>query len=314
MRLGLDAMGGDFAPLEAVKGAAKYKKSFPTHQLFLFGDETAVLQAIAETGTLKTTFTIVHCTENIGMNEHGARAVAAKKNSSINVGTTYLQKGMIDCFLGSGNTGAMLVASIFILKPIEGIDRPTITSHLPRTEGKNGLILDVGANADCKPETIRQFAVLGSVFANKIIGIDNPRVGLLNIGEEKEKGNLLSQQSYELLANDKSINFIGNIEGRDLFHHKVADVVVCDGFIGNIVLKTCEGMFYQMAKGGTTSPFLEQFNFKNYGGTPVLGVNGNVIIGHGISKAETFFQMLKMGANVVSSRLVENIKTALVKK
>lgn len=311
MRLGLDAMGGDFAPLEAVKGAIQYLESFPEHQVFLFGDESAIHQAFKEINGNIGDFTIVHCDDNIGMHEHGARAVAAKKNSSINVGTTYLKQGAIDCFLGSGNTGAMLVSSIFILKPIEGIDRPTITSHLPRMSEKNGLILDVGANADCKPESLRQFAVLGSVFANKITGIANPRVGLLNIGEEKEKGNILSQQTYQLLENEKNINFIGNIEGRDLFNDKVADVVVCDGFTGNIVLKTCEGMFYQMAKTGAQSPFLDQFNFDNYGGTPVLGVNGNVIIGHGISKANTFFQMLKMGANVVSSKLVENIKSAL---
>ena len=310
MRLGLDAMGGDFAPLEAVKGALLYKHSFPEHQIILFGDQPLISQIFNDLNEDLAKVEIVHCPEKIEMHEHAARAVSTKKMSSINVGTTYLKNGAIDCFLGSGNTGAMLVSSIFILKPIEGIDRPTITSILPRPDGKNGLILDVGANADCKPESLRQFAVLGSVFAKKITGIDNPRIALLNIGEEKEKGNVLSQQAHELLAKETSINFVGNIEGRDLFNSKVADVVVCDGFTGNAILKTCEGLYYQIVKSGAQSEYLGQFNFKNYGGTPVLGVNGNVIIGHGISKADTFFQMLKLGSEVVSSKLVQNIQSA----
>jgi len=311
MRLGLDAMGGDFAPLETVKGAIQYCTEFPDHQVFLFGDKGAIEQTFQELNVDSAAYQIVHCSENIGMSEHGARAVASKKESSINVGTTYLKQGAIDCFIGSGNTGAMLVSAIFILKPIEGIDRPTITSLLPRSEGKSGLILDVGANADCKPESLRQFAVLGSVYAQQVTGIDKPTVGLLNIGEEKEKGNQLTQEAYKLLEEEKSINFVGNIEGRDLFTVGSADVVVCDGFTGNIVLKTSEGLFYQIAMSGAKSDFLNMFNFKNYGGSPVLGVNGNVIIGHGISKSDTFCQMLKQGANAVNTKLVEKIKSAL---
>lgn len=311
MRLGLDAMGGDFAPLEAVKGAIKYTAEFPAHKLVLFGDEDAIRAVFSELNADVNDFSIVHCGQNIAMHEHGARAVAAKKDSSINVGTTYLKQGLIDCFIGSGNTGAMLVSSIFILKTIEGVDRPTITSILPRPNGVNGLILDVGANADCKPESLRQFAVLGSVYLEKVNGINAPRVGLLNIGEEKEKGNNLTQQAHEVLAQEKSINFVGNIEGRDLFNSKVADVVVCDGFTGNIVLKTCEGMFYEILKSGAKSDYLSTFNFKNYGGSPVLGVQGNVIIGHGISKEDTFYQMFKQGADIIDSNLVKNIKSAL---
>lgn len=311
MRLGLDAMGGDFAPLEAVKGALQYCTEFPDHHIILFGDQNAIEQSFNELNADSSAFKIVHCPEQIGMSEHGARAVAAKKESSINIGTSYLKEGAIDCFIGSGNTGAMLVSSIFILKPIEGIDRPTITSLLPRSEGNNGLILDVGANADCKPESLRQFALLGTVYARLISGVENPTVALLNIGEEKEKGNQLSQEAYKLLEQDKSLNFIGNIEGRDLFSTGAADVVVCDGFTGNIVLKTAEGLFYKLAVSGIKSDFLNKFNFKNYGGAPILGVNGNVIIGHGISKSDTFSQMLKQGANLVKSKLVEKIKSAL---
>ena len=311
MRLGLDAMGGDFAPLESVKGAIQYCTEFPNHQVFLFGNQPEIEKVFADLGEDVSSFNIVHCEQNIGMSEHGARAVAAKKDSSINVGTTYLKKGAIDCFIGSGNTGAMLVSSIFILKPIEGIDRPTITSILPRNGEQNGLLLDIGANADCKPENIRQFAILGSVYAKQANGLENPRVALLNIGEEKEKGNQLSQLSYKLLEQEKNINFVGNIEGRELFSEHKADVVVCDGFTGNIVLKTAEGLFYQLAKNGMTGPFLDKFNFKNVGGTPILGVEGNVIIGHGISKADTFYQMLKQAANLVDSKMIEKIKSAL---
>lgn len=311
MRLGLDAMGGDFAPLEAVKGAIQYCTEFPDHHIVLFGDQNAIEHSFNELNADSAAFKIVHCSEQIGMSEHGARAVAAKKESSINIGTSYLKEGAIDCFIGSGNTGAMLVSSIFILKPIEGIDRPTITSLLPRSEGNNGLILDVGANADCKPESLRQFALLGTVYARLISGVENPKVALLNIGEEKEKGNQLSQEAYKLLEQDKSINFIGNIEGRNLFSTGAADVVVCDGFTGNIVLKTAEGLFYKLAVSGIKSDFLNKFNFKNYGGAPILGVNANVIIGHGISKSDTFSQMLKQGANLVKSKLVEKIKSAL---
>jgi glycerol-3-phosphate acyltransferase PlsX len=311
MRLGLDAMGGDFAPLEAVKGAIRYGAEFPTHKLTLFGDETAIHAVFTELNKDASAFTIVHCAQNIAMHEHGARAVASKKESSINVGTTYLKQGLIDCFIGSGNTGAMLVSSIFILKPIEGVDRPSITSILPRPSGVHGLILDVGANADCKPESLRQFAVLGSVYAEKVKGIANPRVGLLNIGEEREKGNNLTQAAYAVLEQEKAINFVGNIEGRDLFNSKVADVVVCDGFTGNIVLKSCEGMFYEVLKSGAKSDYLDTFNFTNYGGSPVLGVEGNVIIGHGIAKEDTFYQMFKQAADIVESALVKNIKSAL---
>jgi glycerol-3-phosphate acyltransferase PlsX len=311
MRLGLDAMGGDFAPLEAVKGAIQYSAENPDHHISLFGDQIAIEQVFTELNADSSAYTIVHCSEQIGMSEHGARAVATKKNSSINVGTSYVKEGAIDCFIGSGNTGAMLVSSIFILKPIVGINRPTITSILPRSEGPNGLILDVGANADCKPESLRQFALLGSVYTKIISGIDNPKVALLNIGEEKEKGNQLTQEAFKLLEQDKSLNFVGNIEGRDIFTTGAADVVVCDGFTGNIVLKTSEGLFYKLAKSGITSDFLNKFNFKNYGGAPILGVNGNIIIGHGISKADTFCQMLKQGANLAQSKLVEKIKSAL---
>jgi len=311
MRLGLDAMGGDYAPLEVVKGAINYVNAFEKHTIVLFGDETVVQKTLDELGYVGNNIVIVHCAEHIAMHEHGARAVASKKESSINIGMAQHKAGLVDCFISAGNTGAMLAASLFILKAIEGINRPTINSPLPRPNGPDGLMLDVGFNADCKPETLRQFGLLGSIYAKEIAGIDNPRVALLNIGEEKEKGNIAAQQAYTLLEEDKSINFVGNIEGRDLFNSKVADVVVCDGFTGNIVLKTAEGLFYEISKSGAKSEFLSKINFENYAGIPVLGVDGNAMIGHGISKADTFYKMLQLAASVINHNIVGKIKSAL---
>lgn len=309
MRLGLDAMGGDFAPQETIKGAHLFHQEFPEVELSLFGDKEKI-EAVLKEENITSSFNIIHCSENIQMDEHAARAVASKKESSITVGVQALAKKNIDCFIGAGNTGAMLVSSVLILKNIEGVDRPTITSVLPRPNGQDGIILDVGANADCKPNHLLQFGILGSIYAEKVNKIAKPRVALLNIGEEKEKGNMLSQAAYTLLKEEKSINFVGNIEGRNLFDDSVADVVVCDGFTGNNIVKTCEGLYYNIIKSGAESDFLNRFNFNNYGGTAILGVQGNMIVGHGISKAKTFFQMLKQGMEVSQSQLVDNIKSS----
>jgi glycerol-3-phosphate acyltransferase PlsX len=309
MRLGLDAMGGDFAPQESIKGAQLFHQDFPEVELTLFGNKEEI-DAVLKAENITTPFHVVHCPDHIEMKEHAARAVASKKESSITIGVQALAKGKIDCFIGAGNTGAMLVSSVLILKNIEGVERPTITSILPRPNGKDGIILDVGANADCKPNHLLQFGILGSIYAEKVNKINKPRVALLNIGEEKEKGNQLSQAAYQLLDNEEAINFVGNIEGRNLFDDSIADVVVCDGFTGNNILKTCEGLYYHIIKSGAESPFLKRFNFNDYGGTSILGVQGNVIVGHGISKANTFYQMLKQGMEVSQSQLVENIKSS----
>lgn len=310
MRLGLDAMGGDFAPLEAIKGAHLFHEAHPEIEVHLYGDETAIRSAMQTEGIDESLYSITHCSEQINMEEHAARAVASKRQSSIAVGVQDLAQGKIDSFIGAGNTGAMLVSSVLILKNIDGVERPTITSILPRPNGQDGLILDVGANADCKPQHLLQFAILGSVYLEKVNKIEKPRVGLLNIGEEKEKGNQLSLAAYALLAEEPSINFIGNVEGRNLFDDSVADVIVCDGFTGNNILKACEGMYYHIVKSGAKSEFLNRFNFHNYGGTPILGVKGNIIVGHGISKAHTFSQMLKQGMQASESKLVKNIESA----
>lgn len=306
MRIGIDAMGGDFAPEECVKAVVTEANSENCEfQFFVFGEEQQLLPYVDELN--HQNITVIHTGESIGMGEHGTKAVASKKDSSINVGMHFLATDKIDAFLGAGNTGAMMVSALFNVKTIEGIDRPALSSVLPQQSGTTGVLLDVGANSDLKPETLAKFAVLGSEFAKAVYNIENPRVGLVNIGEEKEKGNIFTKAAYPYLEAQKGINFIGNVEGRHLFIDGV-DVAVCDGFTGNVIVKTCEGFFYNLLKRGVNDDFLNKFNFEHYGGTPILGVKKPVIIGHGITKAKTFRNMIKLAKNVVDSNLISKIE------
>lgn len=311
IRIGLDAMGGDHTPFESVKGAFKTSvlAEFADVDIVLIGNKPEIDHTLSEQGISKT-FEIIHAPDTIMMGEHPTKAISQKRNSSIMVGLKMLMEGHIDGFASAGNTGAMMVGSLYTVKTIEGIFRPAISTILPRLSGKHGLMLDVGANADVKPDMLVQFANIGSIYANLIMGIENPKVGLLSIGEEKEKGNILTQATYPLLEDDRFINFIGNVEGRDLFTDK-ANVIVCDGFTGNVVLKACESMFYSLMKRGIKDDYLNQFNFENYGGSPILGVNKPVMIGHGISKAKTFVNMLKLTREIVESNLIDSIKAQL---
>ncbi len=306
MRIGIDAMGGDFAPEECVKAVSFEARAENCDSHFvIFGEPEALAPYSSELD--HPNITIVHTGESIGMSEHATKAVASKKTSSINVGLHSLAEGKIDAFLSAGNTGAMMVSSLYNVKTIHGIERPALSTVLPQRSGTTGVLLDVGLNSDVKPETLAKFAVLGSEFAKAVYNISDPRVALLSIGEEKEKGNLLTKAAFPLLENQKGIHFTGNVEGRDIFND-VADVVVCDGFTGNIVVKTCEGFFYNLVKRGVKDEFLSRFNFENYGGTPILGVKKPVIVGHGISKAKTFSNMIKLSKNVVDSNLISKIE------
>jgi glycerol-3-phosphate acyltransferase PlsX len=306
MKIGIDAMGGDFAPAECVKAVVSEANQEDNKlHFFLFGEEVALNPYASELDHPK--ITIVHTGESIGMAEHATKAVVSKKDSSINVGMHYLSEDKIDAFLSAGNTGAMMVSALYQVKTIPGIDRPALSSVLPQQSGITGVLLDVGANSDLKPETLAKFAVLGSEYAKAVYGIKNPRVGLVNIGEEEEKGNLLTKATFPLLKEKKGINFIGNVEGRDLFNDLV-DVAVCDGFTGNVIVKTCEGFFYNLLKRGVKDDFLTKFNFEHYGGTPILGIKKPVIIGHGITKEKTFLNMIKLSRNVVESNLISKIE------
>ncbi|MCO6496017.1 MAG: phosphate acyltransferase PlsX [Bacteroidetes bacterium] len=312
MRVGIDVMGGDYAPLEPLKAVIDIAKSNLNNEIIsvLFGRETEITKILNELGETPENIEIINCEEVIEMGEHPTKALSQKRNSSIATGFQYLTEGKIDAFLSAGNTGAMHVGAMFSVKPIQGVLRPTITTILPRPDGSVGILLDVGANADCKPEVLNQFATLGSLFYKAVYSNNNQaKVGLLNIGEEKEKGNLLTQAAYPLLEANERIDFVGNIEGRYLFSNK-ADVIVCDGFTGNVVLKVAEGLFYNLMKRGVKDEYLDRFNFKYYGGTPILGVNAPVIIGHGISKADTFVKMIELAKDVVVSKMIDKIKSS----
>lgn len=311
MKVGIDISGGDFAPEANLSGAVLAKKELPSDvTLVLIGDQGQILSGLSELGANVSDFEIVHAPDVITMNDHPTRAIPQKPTSSISVGFDLLASKKINVFASTGNTGAMLVGAMYKVNAIPGIIRPSITSVLPSIDGTKAILLDVGANADCKPDVLYQFAVVGSLYSKHVHGIENPRIGLLNIGEEETKGNLLTIATHKLLAESDELNFIGNIEGRDLFLGK-ADVVVCDGFTGNIVLKQAEGIYGLLRKKGMVNDdFFNRFNYESYGGTPILGVKGNVIIGHGISNDIAVKNMILHSHDVANSKLLDKINEA----
>ena len=270
--------------------------------LFCIGDEAQVKPLLEEHGIVSPNLHVIHAPEVIGYHEHPTKALKEKQRSSIAIGFHLLATGKIDAFISAGNTGAMLVGAMFSIKTIEGILRPTISTIIPKLSGGTGLLLDVGLNADCKPEQLNQFAILGSLYAQHILNINMPKIGLMNVGEEEGKGNLLCQSTYPILKENNQINFIGNIEGRDIFNDK-ADVIVCDGFTGNIILKMAESVYDLTLERGISDAYFTRFHYENYGGTPVLGVAKPVIIGHGISNAKAFKNMINVAEKMIESEL-----------
>ncbi|RPE09150.1 phosphate acyltransferase PlsX [Chitinophaga lutea] len=312
MRIGLDMMGGDYAPAEAVKGVKLFLDSVATDvHLVLIGDEQALTPLLADAQLDQSRYSVVHSSQLIGMNEHPTKALKEKPHSSIAIGFHLLHNKKIGAFISAGNTGAMMVGAIYSIKLIDGVQRPTISTILPRENGNPGLLLDVGINADCKPENLVQFAVLGSLYSQYVMGTPNPKVGLLNIGEEEGKGNLLAQATYPLLKESRQINFIGNVEGRDAFKD-TADVIVCEGFTGNVVLKMAESFHDIMVRRNIKDEYMDKFDFEQYGGTPVLGVSEPVIIGHGISGARAFSNMIVLAQRMIESKLLDKIKESFV--
>lgn len=310
MKLGLDINGGDFAPNANVLGAILALNELPGHvELVLIGRKEEIAKILEEKGVKSPRISVVDAPDNITMNDHPTRAIPQKPNSSIAIGLDLLAAKKINSFASTGNTGAMLVGSIYKINAIPGVIRPCITSVLPLVNGGTSILLDVGANADCKPDVLYQFAILGSIYAANVMGIENPKIGLLNIGQEEGKGNLLTQATYKLMKDSHDFNFIGNVESRDLFFGK-ADVVVSDGFTGNIVLKEAEGFYTIAKKLGMENTYFDRFNYENYGGTPILGVNSDVIIGHGVSNDVAVKNMLKLAYDVATSELTKNLKEA----
>jgi glycerol-3-phosphate acyltransferase PlsX len=310
MKIGIDMMGGDFAPLEAVKGIRLHleQKKDPAH-LVLIGDQEQLLPLLAEQQVNPSAYTVVHASLVIDMHEHPTKALKEKTDSSIAIGFHLLASGKIDAFISAGNTGAMMVGSLFVIKAIEGVLRPTIGAYLPRENGKMGWLLDVGINSDCKAENLLQFGILGSLFVKYVWNIDNPRVALLNIGEEEGKGNLLAQATYPLLKACSQINFTGNVEGRDVFLD-TSDVIVCEGFTGNVILKLAESIYDITQRRNIKDEYFDKFHFEQYGGVPVLGISKPVIIGHGISHAPAFNNMVIMAEKMIETGLMEKIKSS----
>jgi glycerol-3-phosphate acyltransferase PlsX len=303
-------MGGDNSPDATLKGAYLASKELGKEEtIVLVGDEKLAKSWFKSNNIDSSIFEFIHADEVISMNEHATKALRKKPNNSISVGFNALKNKEINVFSSAGNSGAMLVGSMFSIGPIKGVIRPSITSVLPKKNGGVGLILDVGVNADCKPDVLFQFAILGSLFAENVYNIKKPKVGLLNIGEEKGKGNLLTQSTYRLLEDNDDINFVGNVEGRDLFNDK-ADVIVCDGFTGNVVLKLAESFYTLINQKNIKDDYFDRFNYEIYGGTPVLGVDGNVLIGHGISNENAIKNMILLGKDLINSNLNSKIKKA----
>lgn len=309
LRIGLDAMGGDYAPEATVKGAINASKELSEgSHIVLFGDKAKIEEVLAAEGYPTDTFEIVHTTEVIGMNDHPAHAFVKKTDSSVVVGFKYLQAGKIDGFASAGSTGAMMVGSMQISKQIEGIIRPAISAHIAAENGKSFLLLDVGLNVDCKPDVLYQYGIIGSVYAHNVMKIEKPRVALLNIGEEREKGNLASKAAYELMENTTQFNFVGNIESKYIFTGEHADVIVCDGFVGNVILKQAEG-FYEIAKArGVKDEYIDKLNYESVGGTAVLGINANVMVGHGCSSPFAIKNMVLQTEKTIKGKLVEKLR------
>ena len=311
MRIGIDTMGGDFIPQNPLQGVALALPQLPAEvEIVLVGDPELLKEEAPRHGVkLDGQVRVLRATQVISMHENPSRAVVQKSDATINVGIQALKEGQIDAFISAGNTGAIVAASVLKLGNLPGVSRPTLGAFYPYGDNQYSLICDVGANVDCKPEHLVQFALIGTVYMRAVMGIPNPRVALLNIGEEPSKGNLLAQQAYALLQENPLINFVGNAEGRVL-PKGFADIYVTDGFVGNILLKFGESLYELLREKVPPSPILERLNYENIGGLPFLGTRGNIIIGHGISSPKAFHNMILRALAIVQARLSEKIAEA----
>lgn len=307
MRIGLDIMGGDHAPQATVKGAILARETLPAEwDLVLFGDQDHVKRVCEYENYDPARFTIVHTDQTIEMDDHPVKAFSSKRQSSMYLGFQKLNEGYLTGFCSAGNTGAMLAGAMFTIKSIPGIIRPSISVAFPRSDDKYTLVLDVGLNPDVRPDVLYQFAIMGSLYSRSVHGVEQPKVGLLNIGSEPEKGNLLTKSTFELMSDSPDFEFIGNVEGNELFTDR-ADVVVCDGFTGNIILKQAESFYYLVNKLGVSHPFFEKFNYENLGGTPILGIGSPVLIGHGMSTPVAIKNMILKNREIIDSGLIKKL-------
>lgn len=307
MKVAVDVMGSDHGPEEVIAGALKWCHE-TGHGIILVGDIQAVKEQLSKSEFDARLVEIAAATEVIGMHESPAIALRKKKDASIVIASGLVKAGKADAVLSCGSTGAQMAAAIFILGRMEGVERPPIIARFPSAKGQHTLIADVGANVDCRPKQLQQFAILGKTYASIISGNKDPRIALLSNGEEEGKGNAVTTETYDLLKTTENINFIGNIEGRDLLLGK-SDVVICDGFVGNIVLKTLEGMAIFMAGAiraefGRIPAFFDQLDYTKIGGAPLLGINGISIVCHGSSKREAVYAGMKAAEECVANDIV----------
>jgi glycerol-3-phosphate acyltransferase PlsX len=333
MIIALDAMGGDFAPVSTVEGAVLAARS-SKHKILLVGSEKLISEELLKYGKryddlASFNIEIVNAPEFITMNEHPVKAVRQKKNSSLSVCARLVLDGKADAFVSMGNSGATMATALFYLKRIEGVLRPAISTTFPTING-HCMIADMGANVDCKSEHLLQFGIMASLFCEKIIGVTNPKVGLLSIGEESSKGNELTLSAFNLLKKS-DVNFIGNVEGKDIPKAK-ADVIVCDGFVGNVILKFGEGlaeMIFKLVKrelkrhpvAWVALPFLwlaikglrKKVDYSEFGGAPLLGVDGVCIIGHGMSNGKAVKNAILTGAKAAEHNFAVYVKEAIIK-
>lgn len=314
MRIAVDAMGGDHAPQEVVKGCVKAAGLLDNTELILVGDQKVLEHELGRCNWSGKGISIHHASQVIEMNEHPAMALRKKKDSSILVSTMLVKAGQADAVVSCGNTGAQMAAALFAWGRFDGIDRPAIGTLIPRYEGHT-VLLDVGANVDAKAEQLVQFALMGKAYAEVALGIKDPRVGLLSNGEEETKGNQVTLAAHASLKTLEGINFAGNVEGRDLFSGR-ADVVVCDGFFGNAIIKVMEGLMSELMKrllnaGINPKQFLQDFDYSQIGGAPLLGVNGVSVVCHGSSRAEAVYNGIVQAERCVTREMVTSLKQSL---
>lgn len=312
MRIGVDIMGGDFAPQATLNGAVLARKDLPDDtELVLYGDRSLIEVTATRENIDLSGFTVFHTPFTIDMGDNPVRAFSEKPESGIALGLKQLKAGEIDGFASAGNTGAMLVGAMKIINSIPGVIRPCLAIAIPNDRGNPTILLDIGLNPDARPDVLYQYGIFGSYYAELVYGITEPKVGLLNIGKEEEKGNLLTRATYEAMKNTREFNFIGNVEGNDFFSNNGLDVMVCDGFVGNVLLKQFEATHAMLSRRGLSDEFTEGLNFERYGGTPILGILAPVLIGHGISNDDAIRNMIIHTRNVINSHLIEKIKEKL---
>ena len=326
MKIIVDAFGGDNAPLEIIKGCAQAVDELGA-EIILTGKESVIKETAQSNGISLEMIEIVDCDEIITMEDKADSVIKTKKNSSMAVGLSLLNEGRGDAFISAGNSGALCVGATLAVKRIKGIKRPAFAPVLPSENGFF-MLLDGGANVDCRPEMLHQFAVMGSVYMEKVMGVKNPRIGLANVGVEAHKGTELYQETYRILK-DSALNFMGNVEGRDI-PKGICDVVVCDGFTGNLILKTYEGvaitlmkkikhMFADSVKGKLAAGLVmkdikdlkTRFNYNAYGGAPILGASKPVFKAHGDSKAVTLKNAVRLSMDYVKANAIEEISSSI---